>query len=169
MRIFSGLYKGINIQTSSRLAYRPTKAIVRKSIYDRFNNLESKSVLDLFSGSGTIGFEALSRGAKSIVFVEKDIKIFQMLIKNSEKFPKSNLKFYNMDAFSFLKLKGKFDFIYADPPYGKYDVNLLVEKILVHLNHEGIFILECQKKDNLHPNSKRLDFGNSKLLIWEKF
>ena len=93
MRIFSGLYKGTNIQTSSRLAYRPTKAIVRKSIYDRFNNLESKSVLDLFSGSGTIGFEALSRGAKSIVFVEKDIKIFQMLIKNSKKFPKANIKF----------------------------------------------------------------------------
>ena len=45
MRIFSGLYKGINIQTSARLTYRPTKAIVRKSIYDRFNNLESKSVL----------------------------------------------------------------------------------------------------------------------------
>ena len=123
MRIFSGLYKGTNIQTSSRLAYRPTKAIVRKSIYDRFNNLESKSVLDLFSGSGTIGFEALSRGARSIVFVEKDIKIFQMLIKNSKKFPKTNIKFYNMDAFSFLKLKSTFDFIYADPPYEKYNVN----------------------------------------------
>ena len=169
MRIFSGLYKGTNIQTSSRLAYRPTKAIVRKSIYDRFNNLESKSVLDLFSGSGTIGFEALSRGAKSIVFVEKDIKIFQMLIKNSKKFPKTNIKFYNMDAFSFLKLKSNFDFIYADPPYGKYNVNLLVEKILGRLNHNGVFILECQKKENLNPNSKTLDFGNSRLLIWEKF
>ena len=149
MRIFSGLYKGTNIQTSSRLAYRPTKAIVRKSIYDRFNNLESKSVLDLFSGSGTIGFEALSRGAKSIVFVEKDIRIFQMLIKNSKKFPKTNIKFYNMDAFSFLKLKSTFDFIYADPPYGKYNVNLLVEKILGRLNHNGVFILECQKKENI--------------------
>ena len=169
MRIFSGLYKGINIKTSSRLSYRPTKAIVRKSIYDRFNNLESKSVLDLFSGSGTIGFEALSRGAKSIAFVEKDIKIFQMLIKNSKKFPKTNIKFYNMDVFSFLKLKSTFDFIYADPPYGKYNVNLLVEKILRRLNHNGVFILECQKKENLSPNSKTLDFGNSRLLIWEKF
>ena len=169
MRIFSGLYKGTNIQTSSRLAYRPTKAIVRKSIYDRFNNLESKSVLDLFSGSGTIGFEALSRGAKSIVFVEKDIKIFQMLIRNSKKFPKTNIKFYNMDAFSFLKLKSKFDFIYADPPYGKYNVNILVEKILRHLNHKGIFILECQKKENLNPIGKILNFGNSRLLILEKF
>ena len=169
MRIFSGLYKGTNIQTSSRLAYRPTKAIVRKSIYDRFNNLESKSVLDLFSGSGAIGFEALSRGAKSIVFVEKDIKIFQMLIKNSKKFPKTNIKFYNMDAFSFLKLKSNFDFIYADPPYGKYNVNLLVEKILGRLNHKGIFILECQKKENLNPTGKILNFGNSRLLIWEKF
>ena len=169
MRIISGLYKGINIRTSSYLNYRPTKAIIRKSIYDRFNNLESKSVLDLFSGSGTIGFEALSRGAKSIVFVEKDIKIFQMLIKNSKKFPKTNLKFYNMDAFSFLKLKSNFDFIYADPPYGKYNVNLLVEKILGRLNHNGVFILECQKKENLNPNSKTLNFGNSRLLIWEKF
>ena len=169
MRIFSGLYKGTNIQTSSRLAYRPTKGVVRKSIYDRFNNLESKSVLDLFSGSGTIGFEALSRGAKSIVFVEKDIKIFQMLIKNSKKFPKTNIKFYNMDAFSFLKLKSNFDFIYADPPYGKYNVNLLAEKVLGHLNHKGVFILECQKKENLNPKGKILNFGNSRLLIWEKF
>ena len=169
MKIFSGLYKGTNIQTSSRLAYRPTKAIVRKSIYDRFNNLESKSVLDLFSGSGAIGFEALSRGAKSIVFVEKNIKIFQMLIKNSKKFPKTNIKFYNMDAFSFLKLKSTFDFIYADPPYGKYNVNLLVEKILGRLNHNGVFILECQKKENLNSNNNTLDFGNSRLLIWEKF
>ena len=169
MKIFSGLYKGTYIQTSSRLAYRPTKAIVRKSIYDRFNNLESKSVLDLFSGSGAIGFEALSRGAKSIVFVEKDIKIFQMLIKNSKKFPKTNIKFFNMDAFSFLKLKSSFDFIYADPPYGKYNVNLLVEKILGRLNHKGVLILECQKKENLNPTGKILNFGNSRLLIWEKF
>ncbi len=169
MKIFSGLYKGTNIQTSSRLAYRPTKAIVRKSIYDRFNNLESKSVLDLFSGSGIIGFEALSRGAESIAFVEKDIKIFQMLIKNSKKFPKTNLKFYNMDVLSFLKLNNNFDFIYADPPYGKYNVKLLVEKILVHLNNEGVFILECQKKENLNPTGKILNFGNSTLLIWEKF
>ena len=169
MRILSGLYKGINIQTSPGLTYRPTKTIVRKSVYDRFHNFKSKSVLDLFSGSGIIGFEALSRGAKSIVFVEKDIKIFQMLIKNSKKFPQSNLKFYNIDAFSFLKLKSNFDFIYADPPYGKYNVNLLVEKILGHLNHEGVFILECQKKENLNTTSKILNFGNSRLLIWEKF
>ena len=167
MRIFSGLYKGTNIQTSSRLAYRPTKAIVRKSIYDRFNNLESKSVLDLFSGSGIIGFEALSRGAGSIVFVEKDIKIFQMLIKNSKKFPKTDIKFYNMNVFSFLKLKSNFDFIYADPPYGKYNVSLLVEKILERLKHNGVFILECQKNENLNSSSKKLDFGNSRLLIWE--
>ena len=92
-----------------------------------------------------------------------------MLIKNSKKFPKTNLKFYNMDAFSFLELKRNFDFIYADPPYGKYNGNLLVEKILGRLNHNGVFILECQKKENLNPNSKTLNFGNSRLLIWEKF
>ena len=74
-----------------------------------------------------------------------------------------------MDAFSFLKLKSNFDFIYADPPYGKYNINLLVEKILERLNHNGVFILECQKKENLNPNSKTLNFGNSRLLIWEKF
>ena len=74
MKILSGIYGGIKIDTAKDVAYRPTKSRVRKSIFDVISPFGFSSVLDLFSGTGILGFESISRGASAVTFVEKDAK-----------------------------------------------------------------------------------------------
>ena len=71
MKILSGIYRGIKIDTTNDVSYRPTKSRVRKSIFDVISPFDFSSVLDLFSGTGILGFESISRGASAITFVEK--------------------------------------------------------------------------------------------------
>ena len=87
MRILSGIYKGIDIKTSSKQNYRPTQTKIRKSIFDSLGSLSQCSVLDLFAGTGILGFESASRGASSVVFVEKNLFIYKMLKKTQPCFP----------------------------------------------------------------------------------
>ena len=86
MKILGGQYKGLNIDTSKITSYRPTQARVRKSIFDILTPFTYSNVLDLYSGSGILGFESASRGAESITFVEIDHKAINLLIKNKNKF-----------------------------------------------------------------------------------
>ena len=83
MRILAGRFKGQRIITKKNLSYRPTKSIVRKSIFDLLNPFDFSVVLDLFSGSGILGFESASRGADNVVFVEKNSKTMGLIRKNS--------------------------------------------------------------------------------------
>ena len=60
------------------------------------------------------------------------------------------------------------DLIYADPPYGKYDIVLLTEKVLEHLNEKGLFFLECDKNQVPFLECEVIDFGQTRILKWEK-
>ena len=122
-RIIAGNYKGRAISSMPGDKTRPTQARVRKSMIQILEPLENKKVLDLFSGSGVLGIEALSRGAASLISVENNNKIFSLLYKNLNKICKSNdFNAIHMDAFDYLKrCKEKFDVIIFDPPYNKYD------------------------------------------------
>ena len=71
MQIHSGRFKGQRIKTVKNFPYRPTQSIVRKSLFDTIEPLNCKNFLDLFSGTGIIGFEAASRGVDNIFFVDK--------------------------------------------------------------------------------------------------
>ena len=75
IRIISGNLKGRRLANINTNILRPTKAIVRKSVMDSIRLFDNKKVLDLFSGVGTLGIEAMSRGAKEVVFVEKNYKV----------------------------------------------------------------------------------------------
>mgnify|MGYP000468733032 CR=1 FL=1 len=79
MQIHAGRYKGRRIKTVANVSYRPTMALVRKSLFDILGDLTGYHVLDLFSGSGILGFEAASRGAKSVTFVENSMRINSLL------------------------------------------------------------------------------------------
>ena len=72
MNIISGIFKSIKIKTSKDHSYRPTKSLVRKSIFDSQNYFNFSSVCDLFTGTGIIGFESASRGAKFIAYVDNN-------------------------------------------------------------------------------------------------
>ena len=168
MKILAGRFGGLKIKTSKNLPYRPTKSSVRKSLFDHLTPFEYDSVLDLFSGSGIFGFEAVSRGANSVVFVEKDLGVLRYLKQNSNLLVGPQYSFHRLDAFTYLtKKKETFDLIFADPPYSKYDITKLVEPALEHLNKKGKFILECDKKQVPFLEAAVKNYGKTRILYWE--
>ena len=167
MNIISGTFKSIKIKTSKNLSYRPTKSLVRKSIFDSLSLFNFGSVCDLFSGTGIIGFESASRGAKSITFVDNDYGAIKLIKENAKIFEGPQYSYVKKDVFSFIKKCTSFDFIYADPPYGKYDVVKLVREVLKHLNEQGKFFLECDKNQVPFLDSIVRDFGQTRILQWE--
>ena len=168
MKILAGRFGGRKIKTIKNLPYRPIKSLVRKSLFDHLTPFRYNSVLDLFSGSGIFGFEAVSRGANSVVFVEKDLVVLRYLKQNSNLLIGPQYSFYGLDAFTYLtKKKETFDLIFADPPYSKYDINRLVEPALEHLNKKGKFILECDKKQVPFLEAVVKDYGQTRILYWE--
>jgi 16S rRNA G966 N2-methylase RsmD len=115
-----------------------------------------------------MGFEASSRGANSIIFVENNRDVVRLLNDNIKKFSKPYYRIYKMDYLEFLKKPLFFDFIFADPPYGVYDLRSLVKSVMEHLNLNGTFILECNRKEHPFFEANVLDYGKTRLLYWEK-
>ena len=168
MQILAGRYKGVNIQTSAKFNYRPTQSKVRKSLFDILGDLTDKSVIDLFAGSGILGFEALSRMAKNVVFVEINNNLVKLLYKNSLKFDQNSCTIKKMDVYQHVDNKQLFDLILVDPPYGQNDLNLLVKKCLNTLNYGGTLVLETSVKDGfIEADSERI-YGSTRLSFWRK-
>jgi 16S rRNA (guanine(966)-N(2))-methyltransferase RsmD len=148
MRIISGISKGRRLATPKGQAIRPTSDRVKESIFNILGGeVEGKVVLDLFAGTGNLGIEALSRGAKKALFVEKGKEALKLIQQNlsqsgmngrSEIIPKNVIR-----AIGILEQRGEsFDLILMDPPYGKG----LIQKTLMelHLNriyHEGSLLV----------------------------
>jgi len=167
MKILAGRFGGRKIKTSKNLSYRPTKSLVRKSLFDHLTPFQYRSVLDLFAGSGVLGFEAASRGADSVVFVDSNRGAIRYLKENSSILVGPDYSFHSSDVFKFLKNKSSFDLIFADPPYQRYDIEKLVESVLGHLNKKGKFILECDKKQEPILEAGFRDYGQTRILFWE--
>ena len=167
MKILAGQFKNHAIQSSQRFEYRPTTSIVRKSMFDVLKSLEGKHFLDLYSGSGIIGFEASSRGAESITFVELNKKHMNQIIANAKTIPYDHFSFLVRDVHRFLKKSVQYDIIFADPPYHISSINELIELCLDRLNPGGVFILECSKKESIAGYNKISKFGGTNLLYWQ--
>ena len=167
MKIMAGKFKGQRIITNQKLNYRPIKSIVRKSIFDKLEPFNYFSVLDMFSGTGIFGFESASRGAKTVTFVESNFKSNYLLKKNSKLFSGVNFDFFQMDVIRFLKKKKSFDLIFADPPYGKFNLFELIEDSFRHLNKNGKLLLECQKNETPFMDATFKDYGDTRILFWE--
>lgn len=150
MRIIGGRYKGYEIKMPKGI--RPTSGLVKESIFNIIgNSILGAKVLDLFCGSGAIGLEALSRGAQSATFVEKNKRVVRVLIKNIKKLGCSNVDVISMDAMR-LSLDSTYDIIFADPPY---DMGYL-ERLIRKFNKSGkILVIE-------HSIRERLDVGETR-------
>ena len=100
--IIAGKHKRKKLYNFNNIRVRPTQAKIRKSIFQILEPFGDLDILDLYAGIGTLGFEALSRGAKSIVCVEKDRQVFKVLEKNSLLFDESKIKLFSCDVDTFL-------------------------------------------------------------------
>jgi 16S rRNA (guanine(966)-N(2))-methyltransferase RsmD len=157
MRIISGTSKGRKLVTPRSQSLRPTSDRVKESIFNILqDDIVGKVVLDLFAGTGNLGIEALSRGAKKTIFVEKGRQALRLIQRNltqfgleerSEILPKDANR-----AIGILKQKGEsFDLILMDPPYEKG----LIQRTLMKLNsypiyHEdSILVIEHNRREPL--------------------
>lgn len=150
MRVISGKARGKKLVSLEGMNTRPTLDRVKEALFNIIQfNIVDKTVLDLFAGSGAIGIEAISRGAKFVVFCDNSleaIKIIQTNIKNTRCTEQAIVlnKDY-IEALVQLSNEGKkFDIIYLDPPYKTDFANKSIEKIieLNLLSNEGIILLE---------------------------
>jgi len=155
MRIISGSARGRKLKEPVGDTIRPTSDKVKESVFNIIQfDIEGRRVLDLFAGSGQFGIEALSRGAKSVVFVDSaadSIKLVKENLKTSG-FSESS-EVYARDALRFLDNDEKFDLIFIDPPYDSKLAEEAVRKIVEFdkLNINGIIICEI-KLENPSPS-----------------
>ena len=120
MRIISGSRKGHTIHAPAGRGTRPTSDRVRESIFNIVGPVEDATVLDLYAGSGAMGLEALSRGAASAVFVERDPDAIRAIERNLDKL-RLRGTVLRQDGIAVLAgEKRKYDLVFVDPPYEMY-------------------------------------------------
>ena len=149
MRIISGIHGGRRINPPSKMPYtRPTTDIAKEGLFNIIQNnldIETLTVLDLFGGTGCISYELASRGAPDITIVEKDNHMYDFIKKTSQDLAFSNFKVVKGDVFKFIEsTTGKYDFIFAGPPYVLATIDELPRKIIEKkiLVPGGWFVLE---------------------------
>ena len=178
MKIISGFFKGRTIKGYDIDGTRPTMDRVKESLFGSIQNYVPNSVvLDLFSGSGNLGFEALSNNAKFCYFNDKNIKcckLIDSIIKELGLNDKSRCfnMHYNKLLDYFIENKICFDIVFLDPPYKMDCLNEVVKKIYDNglINKNGIIVCEI---DTLYLNVNSLlkikekKYGNKYIVIYK--
>ena len=146
MNILSGVYKHAPLKSPNDEKTHPMGSREKLALFNMLTGeIEGKTVLDAFAGSGALGLEALSRGAKSVVFVEKSKKVAEILKENVKNVTKTseNTKIVVSSLENF-ETDEKFDLIFADPPYDSYS-EALVRPLERLLAKSGILALSLPK------------------------
>lgn len=154
MRIISGKYKSRRLQVPANLRARPTTDFAKENLFNVLNNRvdwEETVALDLFSGTGSIALELVSRGCPKVISVEKNQAHHDFIKKNKALLQAEELQAIKGDAFRFLQTCTEtFDLIFADPPYDLPDLERLPMLVFEHklLRENGILIVEHSQKTN---------------------
>ena len=178
MRIIAGKYKRNPLKTlDGEDITRPTRDMVKEALFSTIFIDEETRFLDLFAGSGAIGLEALSRGAKDAVFNDINKDAYRIICANLDKVHE-NRKVYQMDYKKCLNtIKGEeFDYIYLDPPYAFHEYERLFSLIEENdvLKQDGIIIVEVHKDTVLDENYGKMlqykvkNYGINKLLYYRR-
>ena len=179
MRVISGLAKGVNLKTPDGLATRPTADRVKEAMFSIIQfDLPGARVLDLFGGTGQLGIEAISRGAKSAVFVDAQEAACRIIRENLKRTKfQENGRVVRSDYLSFLKTcQEKFDIILLDPPYAEVflenSLKMITEIDILQTN--GIIVAERPLEKELpgiYPGlnrSKDYKYGKTLLTVFRK-
>ena len=176
MRVITGSARGRRLKTPEGMDIRPTADKVKESVFNILQfDIEGRRVLDLFAGTGQLGIECLSRGAREVVFIDQD--------RDAVKTVKENLKIcgfsapvLQQDALSYLRSAGKFDLIFVDPPYdaGLYGPVLETINSVDILSDGGIIMCESRRETLLpemrapYRKRKEYQYGKVKLCLYCK-
>lgn len=153
VRIIGGRWRGRKLEFPDKMNLRPTHDRIRETLFNwLMQDIAGATCLDLFAGSGALGFEALSRGAEKVYFVEKDSETYAALKKNAEKFDKESAEiiFADLEKNPPTFEKKIFDIVFLDPPYNSSliisSLNWLLEKDVLKSN--ACLYLEMPKTDS---------------------
>ncbi|MBI5216070.1 MAG: 16S rRNA (guanine(966)-N(2))-methyltransferase RsmD [Ignavibacteriae bacterium] len=180
MRIIAGEFKGRTLVSVRDNSVRPATDRVKSTIFNMLQNrlrIHGANVLDLFAGTGNLGFEALSRGAANTVFVESSNNVVRTIQKNIELLKcDERAEVIQLDALYYLNsCREKFDLIFADPPYAyeqtKELPSLIFEKNL--LNNDGLLIIEHTKHITFEQSDKfqlsvQKEFGQTRVSFFNR-
>jgi 16S rRNA (guanine966-N2)-methyltransferase len=178
MRIIAGKFRGRKIKAPKGLATRPVLARVREALFNVLGDIEGTRVLDLFAGTGAVGIEALSRGAESLVAVEKGSQQIRIIHDNlsvlgvAARVIRSEVK----TAIGKLSAEGeRFDFIFADPPYDSGLAAAAVDAVFENgiISETGVMAVTVRKKENLPAGNDNYSmifdrsYGDTRLAIYK--
>lgn len=175
MRVITGTAKGRRLITLEGEDIRPTSDKVKGAIFNSIQfDIEGRTVLDLFAGSGSLGIEALSRGAKKAVFVDLSRDAVRVVNENLEHCKlKNNATVFNGDSLSYLKTtREKFDIIFIDPPYRKQLAQKALSLVKNVINDGGIIVCETGFDEDVPEQigdyivSKSDKYSKTKLTIY---
>ena len=176
IRITGGENRSRLLETPNTTLTKPTMDKVRAAVFNALgDSVKNARVLDLFAGSGSYGFEALSRGAKDATFVDSSFEAIKAIKKNAANLDRENVEILNKDVLAFLEQNSQeFDIIFADPPY-KLDVYESVVKTLIKRNilaSGGIIVLESERElnidESLFKSVRFYKYGLAKIYILRK-
>ena len=181
MRIISGKYKGHQLVAFKADHIRPTTDRVKETLFNKLMfQMEGARVLDLFCGTGNLGLEAISRGARECLFVEKNVKSIEITRKNIEKLkvPSSEYRIVNMEVLSFLKsYQGEpFDIIFADPPFTEKMAHSVMEAASgsAAFGPHTVLAIESERKERMEDQYGSLvrfdarEFGDKILSMFHR-
>jgi 16S rRNA (guanine966-N2)-methyltransferase len=177
MRIIAGEFRGRSIESVRDLSVRPTTDRAKQTIFDILTNkieVNGLEVLDLFAGSGSLGLEALSRGVKSVTFIDKARKSLEVLEKNVTSLQcEMRCSIYQADVFWYLKnVHRTYDIVFADPPYKLENIGMLPNAIYAAgvLHHGTYVVMEHSRESVIELDEKKYEilkkaFGQTTVLI----
>ncbi len=171
MRVISGFLKGKKLKGYNLQNTRPTMAKVKESIFAIIqNDIKDSICLDLFAGSGALGIEAISNGAKLVYFVDNNKDAIKIIKDNIDTLKLNNQSIiifndYKKALQQFKDNNVKFDLIFLDPPYEKE----LIEMILDYINHNQLLLESGQVICELQTGQLHGSYGDLKCIKEKKY
>ena len=177
MKVISGKYKGRTISSINTPSTRPMMGIAREGIFNSLQLfIENSDVLDLFAGSGSMGIESLSRGAKFVTFIDNSLDCIKQINENLKDYD-NDYSVINIDVSNYInQISNKYDIIFYDPPfeYSSENVNLDITKLSTNLNEGGFIVIHrhSNSSSTVLPKDVELyrekNYGQSKILLFKK-
>ncbi|MDP2247777.1 MAG: 16S rRNA (guanine(966)-N(2))-methyltransferase RsmD [Nitrosomonadales bacterium] len=163
VRISGGEWRSRLLRFPDAPGLRPTPDRVRQTVFNWLGqDLHGLHCLDLFAGTGAMGFEALSRGAQSLVLVEKSALAYKALIENQQSLQADKAKLFNTDALVFLAQNQQlFDILFIDPPYNQGWLDKLLPAIASHVAPHGLLYVEAEFALTDLPKWQILKYGKA--------
>lgn len=176
MRVITGTARGRKLDAPEGLNTRPTSDMTKGAVFSILQNIiENSEFLDLFAGSGQMGVEALSRGARSATFIDNDAKAIASIKTNLKACGlMEHSKVAMMDSLSYIKnCSSKFDIIFLDPPYNMELIQAVLPYCAKCLKEDGIILCETEKREEL-PEVEGLEiikeyrYGKAKITSYKR-